>query len=216
MIRGLGVGAKVVLAALVVVAGVSGRVAWEALGDGRDLGLLAAPRAALAEQGPGTGQPGDGINITPADGNSVSGLSTPSQETSDEPTGEPTGEATSGITDTKDAAQAETEDGSPSSDPSEDSLAEADGQQGGLDIAQSEAASDPAPNTGAAGSQYYQYGGSEVAGASASQYAGGDALLAAGGATGGGPVPAMPDGGCPEEFPIEMPDGCYTSIYLED
>ena len=39
-------------------------------------------------------------------------------------------------------------------------------------------------------------------------------LLTAGGPT-KGPVPPMDDGECPVEFPIEMPDGCYTSRFLD-
>ena len=37
---------------------------------------------------------------------------------------------------------------------------------------------------------------------------GGDPLLQAGGPTDGGPVPPMPGGGCPEEFPVEAEGGC--------
>lgn len=39
-------------------------------------------------------------------------------------------------------------------------------------------------------------------------------LLSAGGAS-KGPVPPMDDGECPVEFPIETPDGCYTSGFLD-
>ncbi len=41
----------------------------------------------------------------------------------------------------------------------------------------------------------------------------GGSLLSAGGPA-QGPVPPM-DGECPVEFPIRMPDGCYTSKFLD-
>ena len=37
-----------------------------------------------------------------------------------------------------------------------------------------------------------------------------DSLLEAGGPA-EGPLPKMPGGGCPEEFPVEQADGCYTA-----
>lgn len=42
----------------------------------------------------------------------------------------------------------------------------------------------------------------------------GPSLLEAGGPA-GGPVPLMSNGKCPVEFPIEMPDGCHTSRFLD-
>ncbi len=36
-------------------------------------------------------------------------------------------------------------------------------------------------------------------------------LLKAGGPEGRGPVPLMPGGGCPEEFPVRNHDACYVS-----
>lgn len=41
------------------------------------------------------------------------------------------------------------------------------------------------------------------------QYADDDALLQAGG-PGGGPMPVMPGGGCPEEFPVERDGACHA------
>jgi hypothetical protein len=217
LIQGLGFRAKVFVAALVVISGVSGRVAWEAVADGNALDLLGTPRAASAQQGPGTGQPGDGIRITPADG-------TPVQDLSEEPQERPAQEQTTPQQQEEDAAALDIEQAE--SDTEDDTIAQAPEDREGSaadqpsladtqeqDEAQAEPSApeqDAALNTGAAGSQY-----DDSTNASTSQY-GGDGLLAAGGATDGGPVPIMPDGGCPGQFPIEMPDGCYTSVYLED
>jgi hypothetical protein len=41
------------------------------------------------------------------------------------------------------------------------------------------------------------------------QYGGGGSLMESGGPEDGGPVPPMPGGGCPEEFPAEKDGGCY-------
>lgn len=214
MIPGLSVRTKVTLAALVVVTGISGRVAWEAIGDGAALDLLGSPRAANAETGPGTGQPGDGINITPADGSSVPVYPPAAQGASsdDEQQTEPTEEATVSGAESADTSDEPDESGSESSSTEDEGAAPEDKSSSGVEVAQAEL---PAPNTGASGSQYGPDFDDDTD-ASFSQYGGGDGLLAAGGATDGGPVPPMPDGECPKEFPIPMPDGCYTSIYLED
>lgn len=39
-----------------------------------------------------------------------------------------------------------------------------------------------------------------------------DSLLEAGGPA-EGPLPKMPSGGCPEEFPVELADGCYAATW---
>lgn len=46
---------------------------------------------------------------------------------------------------------------------------------------------------------------------SSEQYTSKDAgLLQAGGPLDGGPVPLMPGGECPEEFPVEKSEGCFS------
>ena len=37
-----------------------------------------------------------------------------------------------------------------------------------------------------------------------------DTLMEAGGPS-DGPLPKIPGGGCPEEFPVEQPEGCYIA-----
>lgn len=43
------------------------------------------------------------------------------------------------------------------------------------------------------------------------QYADGKGSLLEAGGPSEGPVPKMPDGGCPAEFPVEKPDGCHIT-----
>ena len=209
MIPGLSVRSKVILAGVVVVVGISGRAAWETVGDGASLDLLGSARIASAETGPGTGQPGDGINITAADGSSVQAASDPQTDAAQE--GNTQDEAT---TSEDDAAELNSEPTATEASAEE----AADTQDSTDEIAQTDSPQAEPPsssNMGAADSQY-DTDSNDTTNATVSQYGNGDGLLNAGGTTDGGPVPLMSDDECPQEFPIEMPDGCYTSVYLGD
>lgn len=47
--------------------------------------------------------------------------------------------------------------------------------------------------------------------ASDDQYKDGSSNLLSAGGSNDGPVPIMPDGQCPEEYPVNLIDGCYSS-----
>jgi hypothetical protein len=210
---GLSVRSKVVLAGFVMVAGISGRAAWEAVGDGASLDFLGSARIASAETGPGSGQPGDGINITAADGSEVQATSDSQTSVAQEDAEQD--EATEDVEATGAEDDAAAPDSEPiaesAEDPAEDATGEVD--QADTDQTDTQQAETPMSNTGAAGSQY-DTDSNDTTNATASQYGNGDGLLNAGGTTDGGPVPLMPGEECPKEFPLEMPDGCYTSVYL--
>ncbi len=47
---------------------------------------------------------------------------------------------------------------------------------------------------------------------SSEQYSGKKGSLLEAGGPSEGPAPRMPGGGCPDEFPVEKPDGCHIDI----
>lgn len=69
---------------------------------------------------------------------------------------------------------------------------------------------------GAADGQYSASSGAqettarEATSPASDQYAAGKGSLLEAGGPSEGPVPRMPDGGCPAEFPMEGPDGCHA------
>lgn len=200
--------AKVTLAAVVMLTGSSARLAWEATtGGGTALDFLGTIRAASAQTGPGDGA--DGIRITAADGSSmysVESIETPPEVSTDDSVSDDSRSRAARADRSGNRRPEKAGRGSSEVALAEESDRSQDERRG--------------RNTGAAGDQY-GLGLDDDLRAAEAQYSQYEVplpetgLLAAGGSD-GGPVPLRPGGGCPREFPILMPDGCYTSVYMED
>lgn len=66
-----------------------------------------------------------------------------------------------------------------------------------------------ASDTGQYSSDSTRYDSSETISVTEDQYT--DSTLLEAGGPSKGPAPVMPDGGCPEEFPVQQASGCYTT-----
>lgn len=71
--------------------------------------------------------------------------------------------------------------------------------------AQQDQSSSGSQQSTAASSQY-----SDPSNASEQQYSSGSQNLMSAGGSESGPVPLLPDGGCPPDFPVNLIDGCYA------
>ncbi len=89
---------------------------------------------------------------------------------------------------------------------------------GASSVANAQESDDDSSSGGADGDQYSTSSGSQetatddretTSSPTSDQYANSKGSLLEAGGPSEGPAPKMPGGGCPAEFPVEEPDGCY-------